>query len=195
MFESWKRTVEERHDLDVVPVMNLFMVLIPFLLMGAAFYQIGVIPSSLPTNLPTDSDVPRTPTKVTVNLIIATDRIELGASSTSLDEEQLEALGGSWPLVDGEYDIEGVQAQLLSIKQRYPASDTLIALPHEQLRYQALVEILDSTREIKSGKAGGEEKGYELYPIVVFSRFIPPPPEQEGVEGEAAEDAPSGGDK
>jgi hypothetical protein len=121
-----------------------------------------------------------------VNLIIAPDRIDLGASSTSLDEEQLAALGGSWPVVDGKYNTEGVQAQLLSIKQRYPASDTLIALPHEELDYQSLVEILDSTREVNTGKPGAEEKSYELYPVVVFSRFIPPPPEEEAAEGEAA---------
>jgi biopolymer transport protein ExbD len=184
--------VEETRELELVPVMNLFMVLIPFLLMGAAFYQIGVIPSSLPTSTPDDSDVPRTPTKVTVNLIITPDRIDLGASSTSLDEEQLEALGGSWPLRDGKYDTEGVQAQLLSIKQRYPHSDTLIALPHEELDYQSLVEILDRTREFEAPPAGGAKKTYELFPVVVFSRFIPPPPADETAEGEAAEDETAG---
>jgi biopolymer transport protein ExbD len=182
LFERWKRTVEETRELELIPVMNLFMVLIPFLLMGAAFYHVGVVPSSLPTHVPDDSDVPRTPTKITANLAVTPDRIELGASSTSLTDEQLAELGGSWPNRDGEYDIEGVQERLVSIKKRYPHSDTMIVLPHEELEYQALVEILDGTRELKRRGEKGERLASPLFPVVVFSRFIPPPPSVDGGE-------------
>ena len=56
MFDRYRRTVEETQDLDLLPVMNLFMVLIPFLLMGAAFFHIGVIPASLPSHTPEVKD-------------------------------------------------------------------------------------------------------------------------------------------
>jgi biopolymer transport protein ExbD len=187
LFERYRKTVEETRELELIPVMNLFMVLIPFLLMGAAFYHVGVIPSSLPTHVPTDSDVPRTPTKITANLAVAPDRLELGASSTSLTDEQLAELGGSWPSRDGEYDIAGVQERLIAIKKRYPHSDTMIVLPHEELEYQTLVEILDSTRELKQKGGQGEGKATPLFPVVVFSRFIPPPPDPEESEGEGVE--------
>ena len=63
----------------------------------------------------------------------------------------------------------------------------MIVLPHEELEYQSLVEILDATREIKAKGKQGERKAYPLFPVVVFSRFIPPPPEpaaDEAAEGE-----------
>ena len=186
MFERWQRTVEETRDLDLLPVMNLFMVLIPFLLMGAAFYHIGVIPSSLPTHTPTQSDVPVTPTTVTINLMIAPDEISMGASSTGLTQEQVDALGAVWRRRGEEYDLDGVRDHLRRIKERYPESNTMIVLPHESIDYETLVHVLDSTRDYPTGRMNreGEEVRADLFPVVVFSRLLTLAPGEEGGEAE-----------
>lgn len=191
MFEKFERAVEETGDLDLIPVMNLFMVLIPFLLMGAAFYHIGTIPASLPAHTPQESDVPETPTTVTVNLIVKEDRIDLSTSSVSLGPEVLDELAATFPKKESGYDVAGVQAHLKTLKQRYPASNTMIVLPFESLDYQSLVELLDSTREYQKGEDdAGEPIFEELFPVVVFSRFVPEGTVQTGHEGEApAEEA------
>lgn len=175
MFQRWHRAVEESQELDLLPVMNLFMVLIPFLLMGAAFFHIGVIPTSLPTHTPQTSDVPATPTTVSVNLSIGPQDISLTASSTSLDEDALSSMAGSWPRKSGKYEVEGLVARLKSIKQKYPKSNTLIALPHADLGYEELVRILDATRDFPTGKTdrSGKDVRADLFPVVVFSRLIP----------------------
>lgn len=199
MFNRWQRAVEETRDLDLLPVMNLFMVLIPFLLMGAAFYHIGVIPTSLPTHTPQQSDVPATPTTVTINLQIAADEISVTASSTGLAQEQLDALGAAWPKRGDDYDVDSVRAHLRTIKERYPESNTMIVLPHESLDYESLVHVLDATRDYPTGQRDdhGEEVRADLFPVVVFSRLITAEPgaEEEGApEGGAAEAAPAGED-
>ena len=175
MFDRWHRAVEESQELDLLPVMNLFMVLIPFLLMGAAFFHVGVIPTSLPTHTPQTSDVPATPVTVSVNLAIGPNAIDLTASSTSLDEDALGELAGSWRRSGEHYQLEGLVKRLKAIKQKYPKSNTLIALPHERLGYDELVRILDATRDYPTGKKdkGGEDVRADLFPVVVFSRFIP----------------------
>lgn len=186
MFEKFDRAVEETGDLDLIPVMNLFMVLIPFLLMGAAFYHIGTIPASLPAHTPQESDVPETPTTVTVNLIVKEDRIDLSTSSVSLGPEVLDELAAAFPNGDGGYDVPAVQAHLKMLKRRYPASNTMIVLPFEGLDYQSLVELLDSTREYEKGEDDAGDPVYEeLFPVVVFSRFVPEGTVQSGREGEA----------
>ena len=43
-----KREDEGPVDLNMVPIMNLFLAMIPFLLMCAAFFQVSVINSRLP---------------------------------------------------------------------------------------------------------------------------------------------------
>lgn len=38
----------EAHDLDLLPIMNLFSILIPFLLSVAVFQKIAIVPTSMP---------------------------------------------------------------------------------------------------------------------------------------------------
>lgn len=173
MFDRFHRSVQETPELDLIPVMNLFMVLIPFLLMGAAFFHISVVPASLPTHTPNASDVPKTPTTVTVNLVLGKSSLDLTASSTSLDEASLATLARSWKKSSKNYPLDEMQAHLKTIKATYPESNTLIAMPHDDAEYQLLVDILDAAREVKTGTdAAGEAVFAELFPVVVFSRFL-----------------------
>jgi len=162
-------------ELNLIGIMNLFMVLIPFLLMGAAFFHIGVISTSLPTHTPDRSDVPQEPRAVTVNLVIRPDGIDLTAAGDGVDPDVLAGLSASWPLRADGYDRAALQGHLVELKQAYPDSKTLVVLPHDGLDYDQLVRILDVCRELEvPGSGGGEPKHAELFPVVVFSRFIAP---------------------
>lgn len=182
MFQRWQEAVDETEtDLNVIPVMNLFMVLIPFLLLGAAFYQIGVIPTSTPTHDPQESDVPKTPKTVAMNIVLGVDELSMSASSTSLTPEELEQLRSAWPAPGGNYDLPSLRAELIDIKARYPESTTVTILPHDDLQYQDLVLVLDTTREYEDGALpGGEPRYRELFPVTVFSRLLK---EEQGEEG------------
>lgn len=173
-FDRWRRATEDAVEINVIPVMNLFMVLIPFLLLGATFFHIGVIPTSTPTLSPSDSDVPKTPTTVAVNLEITEDLLRITASSVSLEPEELEALSAEWPKKNGEYQVDALQRALVEIKQKYPESNTLTVLPFEDLNYQVLVSVLDVTRNRQVGlDAKGEPKIEDIFPVTIFSRFVP----------------------
>lgn len=188
-FQRWKNASEDATDLNVVPVMNLFMVLIPFLLLGATFFHIGVIPTSTPTLSPSESDVPKTPKTVAVNLEVTEDILRISAASVSLTPEELDALAGEWPKKSGKYQVDALQQALVDIKAQYPESNTITVLPHEELNYQDLVGILDKTRNRQRGtNADGEPVFEELFPVTIFSRFVPP--EAEPAEGEGAEALP-----
>ncbi len=181
-FKRWKEASEDASDLNVIPVMNLFMVLIPFLLLGATFFQIGVIPTSTPTLSPSESDVPKTPKTVAVSLTINEEGMRIDCASTSLTPEELAALSSEWPKKSGKYQIDALQQELLDIKRQYPESNTITVLPHEELNYQTLVEVLDKTRNRKVGtNSDGEPVWEELFPVTIFSRYYEPEPDQEGV--------------
>lgn len=179
MFDRYRRTIEETPDLNVIPVMNLFMVLIPFLLLGAAFYQIGVIPTSIPSHNPEESDVPQTPTTVLVNLVIRPDEMRLTCASTSLSEADLADLADTFPNQGKEQDVKALQQHLLMLKERYPKSTTLTVIPHDGLKYQELVYVLDATRERDSGRrtAKNEIVYDELFPVTIFSRLVTDDPD------------------
>lgn len=184
MFEEWRQAREENHDLNLIPVMNLFMVLIPFLLMGAAFFHMAVIPTSTPSHTPGESDVPKTPTTVSASLVIKPDRLSLSFSSTSLSEEEIRDLSAEWPVTDGEMPVEKMQNYLKSIKQKYPESTTLVVLPDGNLSYQNLIEVLDKTREFQDGTNKDGDKVYkELFPVTVFSKLVESDEDESAAEG------------
>lgn len=174
-FDRWRKAKEDAVEINVIPVMNLFMVLIPFLLLGATFFHIGVIPTSTPTLSPSESDVPKTPTTVAVNLEITEEVLRISASSTSLEPDALDTLKAEWPKKNGEYQVQALQKALIDIKSKYPESNTLTVLPFEDLNYQVLVSVLDVTRNRKVGvDEKGDPKIEDIFPVTIFSRFVPP---------------------
>jgi len=173
VFDRYSRVQEETTELNVIPVMNLFMVLIPFLLLGAAFFHISVIPTSTPTHDPHESDVPKTPKTVAVNLVLAHDKADLTASSVSLTPDELHDLAAKWDAPGGKYPLDEIQKQLVSIKEQYPKSNTITILAHDDLGYQELVDVLDHTRERRVGTLANDEPKYEeLFPVTIFSKLL-----------------------
>ncbi|MGF1465123.1 MAG: ExbD/TolR family protein [Sandaracinaceae bacterium] len=188
-FSKWRDAKKQATELDLIPVMNLFMVLIPFLLMGAAFFHVAVVPGSLPQHADTSLDAEQQETRaVTANLVLKADELELTFSGTNLDPASLEPLALSLSRGDEGFDGDAIQQRLRQAKGRYPESKTVIVLPDEDVEYQDLVGVLDLARDYRSGTdTEGEPVMEPLFPVVVFSRLLRPEdlptPEEGGGEG------------
>ena len=160
MSASRLRQARSGPDVDLIPVMNLFVVLIPFLLLSAAFYHVGVIPTSLPSE--GGGAAGEEPgEQVVVSLRIEGDRLELSAHGEG-SEEELEGLAAVLQRDGTELDQLG--RALRAIKARYGASDTVIVVPSRTVPYQDVVAVLDAARSFTEGNS---EKA--LFPVVVLS--------------------------
>lgn len=169
----FKRVRREREtpDVNLIPVMNLFVTLIPFLLLGAAFYHVGVIPASLPTR--SEGAAEEAPTEieaVTMSLLVTAEHFDLSTSTPGLPPEALAVLSRRIPRAEGSSDHSALSDALYQIKQQYPESDTVILLPEPDIEYQDIVHILDTARERPIEGAAGEA----LFPVVVFSQAVIP---------------------
>jgi biopolymer transport protein ExbD len=149
--------------------MNLFVVMIPFMLLSVAFFQLGVIPATLPTHTENTSDVEADTRSVTVSLVINGEGLQVTAMSQSIPEAELNRLAKTLPKREGSYDREALQSWLQSIKQRYGASDTIVLLPAERVGYGELVGIMDAVRYLPGGE-GEDEARHPLFPNIVMSR-------------------------
>jgi len=148
--KSGNRASTDPVDLNMVPIMNLFLAIIPFLLMCAAFFQVSVINASVPalsegTDAPNE-EPPKQLDKVTVNLQIDASGFILSMTGDP-PEEELKALGGTIPKKAGEFDYERLSERLKGIKDRYKKSDTVILLPAKEILYETLVKTMDASRE------------------------------------------------
>ncbi len=169
------RAAKEPADINLTPVMNLFVVLIPFLLLSAAFYHVGVIPTSLPSQSPgPGDDAEPNLKKVTVNLKIDEQEVSISASNGHLPPETLSEVAMTIPhMSDGKPDLETLGKALYSIKSLYPDSDTVVVLPANGVTYKTVVKVLDTAREPKqeATEEGGEDKSIPLFPVAVLSRM------------------------
>ena len=136
-------------DLNMVPIMNLFLAMIPFLLMCAAFFSVSVINASVPA-LSEGSDSADEPKKqldkVTINLQIDKSGFTISASGDPPPEE-LAKIGGTIPKKAGEYDFVKLTERMKAIKDRYKKSDTVVLLPAKDILYNTLIDTMDAARE------------------------------------------------
>jgi biopolymer transport protein ExbD len=156
---------EQDTDIDMVPIMNMFLVLIPFLLMSASFLHLKAINTSVPVMAESTNTPPKeNDVKVTVVVEIGERRIKLSALSEVLDDDALNKLEAVITREKSEvHPLEQMVARLEGIKSLYPSSDTLILMPSETVLYDTIIQTMDAARN--SGET-------PLFPNVVLSAKV-----------------------
>lgn len=152
-FSRKSKMAEADPELDMVPIMNMFLVLIPFLLLSASFLHIKVINTSVPvlasgTSSVDDTDKQKkSDVKVRVIVELKTNKIVLSAMSDELDYKELKNLGGEIGNNDnGDFSLEQLAVQLEQIKDKYPKSDTVVLVPGVNVLYETIIKAMDVSR-------------------------------------------------
>ena len=158
-----RRVSDEETEPNMVPIMNMFMVLIPFLLMSASFFHIKAINTSVPVHAEAniEASVKNPDIKVTVVMEIKKDRFHLSALSDQLDAKALQKLEATIvkPAITSK-PLEALAVFLKDIKTQYPASDTMILIPDDAVVYDEIVWAMDCARNMEQ---------HPLFPNVVLS--------------------------
>ena len=147
----------------MIPIMNMFMVLIPFLLMSASFFHIKAINTSIPIHADTSSKATpeKKSRKITVVLEINAANVRISALSDTPNDIQLTAMETVLPNSNGlELAVAAIAKHLKKMKQSYPDSDTMILIPDDAVTYREIVRAMDCARAYQSEV---------LFPNVVLS--------------------------
>ncbi len=152
--------------MDMVPIMNMFLVLVPFLLMSASFLHIKAINTSVPVLAAAVKQKPADPSlKTTVILELSKTAITLSLNADTLKPKDASRWHRRFPKkADNTFPLEMLAAHLERVKTAYPASDTLIIVPHGDVLYDTIIQTMDVARY------GEAEK--KLFPNVVISGKI-----------------------
>lgn len=156
---------EEDTEIEMVPIMNMFLVLIPFLLLSASFFHIKAINTSVPvlsTGTAEDSkDASKPEIKITVILELRKNRMILTAMSDEIGYYDLVKLGTTIKATsDYVYPMDQMTSHLRAVKDKYPKSDTMILVPRGETDYGTIIQAMDAARAFNSN---------ELFPNVVLS--------------------------
>jgi biopolymer transport protein ExbD len=159
-----RKANREEDDPDMVPVMNLFLVLIPFLLMSASFYHLKAINTSVPVLSEQNENMEeeaKKEIKLTVIVEIKEKQIDVSALSGEVEAGMLKGLERTIDRKNSdEQTMKALSDCLEKIKSDFPASDTVIIIPEEDVVYDTIIQTMDVARYYNENP---------LFPKVVLS--------------------------
>ena len=133
----------ETPDLELMPMLNVFISIIPMLLLSAAFVQLGVIDTGLPTSaatvVPAESKADA-PLPVTIQIRAADYLVESdGAPARSIPRSSVAgatADPGRLPL----------EATLRAIAAQHEKKPEVRIVPGARTRYEEIISVMDLAR-------------------------------------------------
>ncbi len=129
--------------MDVTPIMNMFIILIPFLVSMAVFSQLSVLRFSLPA----DGGTGRVKDVKELPLTVAMTADELAITR---GEEILVVL----PRIDGVYDYESLSASLSSLGAGLEDGQNIVIAVDDDVRFEDVVGCMDHCRDSGFPKIG-----------------------------------------
>ena len=161
-FLNRRHRSEEDPELNMIPIMNIFLVIIPFLLTSVSFFHIQAISTSVPVLADSSPSIEKPPEiKLTVIVEMQPEAMRLSAIANELSPEVLGQYDQRIKLAaTGVYPLRQLTEYLQSLKRIYPASDTIILIPDNTVIYDSIIQAMDAARNFNESP---------LFPNVVLS--------------------------
>ena len=140
---------------DLVPLMNLFLIIIPFLILMMVVTQIAMIALNFTHGTATEKQGggPLNGTSVTqknipeITIIIMASQDSLGTTFPGFEIREPEKTKDKVGLVNGYYDYGKLDEKLKAIRQRYPDLQDISVAPYDDVLYDTLIKTIDLCRE------------------------------------------------
>ena len=142
-----------RHEINVVPMVDMMLILVFFLIFSAVFTKTNILELNLPG---ADAAVPDLPQGLNLEVIIRKSGIEIADRGTGL----LKTL----PITGESYDLKGVSDYLQLVKSKYPDKTDATILLEQDIEYDTLVKVMDTVRVFQV--PGSQWDMAELFPDV-----------------------------
>ena len=124
-----------RNDLNIVPMIDMMVILVFFLLFTAVFSNTNILELNLPAP---NSSVPELPKGLQLEVIVRHTGIEIADRNSGVLR--------SLPMKDGQYDYAGLSEYLQFVKAKYPTVLAANVLLEQDIQYDVLVQTMDNVR-------------------------------------------------
>ncbi len=141
-----RRELPGAYEINVTPVLNLFICLIPFLLISAVFVQLSII----------ETDAPATSTATSTKAVsLAMVIISNQGMTVAGFGPIMKANKGTvrLPKKGKSYDYNGLTKLLEKLKQSDPKAEDLLIMAAPDIRYETIIAVMDAARQNPDGKA------------------------------------------
>src|SRR5215472_3497313 len=120
-------------ELLLVPMIDIFTVLVTFLLMTAVFSRIAIMQIDLPSSV---SPKPEEP-KFRLEVIVRQDGFVLSDGKQAID---------TIPKLGGAYDLNALTEHVLAVKREHPTAEDASVLSEPRVPYDELIQVMDAIR-------------------------------------------------
>ena len=134
MQSSYSDRLKKPAELMLVPMIDIFTVLVTFLLMTAVFSRLTIMQLQLPSATDASSGPPPA---FRLEVIVRKDGFELTDGSDRI---------GAIPKANGKYDFDALSAKAVSLKRDFPKSDDASVLLEKDIEYDYLIQVMDTVR-------------------------------------------------
>jgi len=141
----YRRRSADPPELDMTTFLNLMVVLVPFLLIGAVFSRITIVELNLPTS------------NVSGGESEPSYRIEVIVRESGLQLTDGKVVLANIPKVDEEYDLQTLSEHVVALKQSHPDDQDASVLLEPNIEYDHLIRVMDAVRGAEMQSEGEEE--------------------------------------
>jgi biopolymer transport protein ExbD len=131
-----QRRARKPAELMLVPMIDIFVVLVTFLLMTAVFSRIAILELDLPSAASPSASEP-------------TFRLEVIVRKQGLELTNGSSLIATIPNKDGGYDLKSLSELALALKRDYPDADDASVLMEPEIEYDHLIQVMDAIRSVE----------------------------------------------
>jgi biopolymer transport protein ExbD len=133
-------------DVDVTPVMNVFVILIPFLVSMAVFTHVSIIEFSVPPDMGQGTGDTSGKPKLKLTLLLTESFLGITEGENLLD---------SLPVLDnGIYQFDSLSARLSVRRSQSEFPDEIIVASRDGVPFKYAVKAMDVSRECGFSKIG-----------------------------------------
>ena len=145
-----------RHDLNMVPMIDMMIILVFFLIFTAVFSKTNILELNLPGST---ASVPELPKGLQLEVIVREDSIDVADRATGVLR--------SLPNTANGYDLTELGNYLGLVKTRFPDNHSATILLAPEISYDVLVQVMDAVRvRVVPAVAGAAPSQAELFPEI-----------------------------
>jgi biopolymer transport protein ExbD len=148
----YRRRSAEAPELDMTTFLNLMVVLVPFLLIGAVFSRMTIVELDLPTSA------------AAAGASEPSYRIEVIVRESGLQLTDGKVVLAAIPKVDGEYDLGTLSEHVVALKLSHGEDEDASVLLEPSIEYDHLIQVMDAVR-------GAEMQGEDESEVVKMALF------------------------
>ena len=166
-------SAESTFELNLAPMMDMLVSIIPFMLLSAIYMQIMLINVPLPEPVAKALAEDRALTQREVSIQV--DMKPSIGFAISVKDEKGKVTEYTVPRAGSEYDYKALHGRLVTIKQQFPKVFRLELNPDETANYKSIVKVMDASHGMEATDPKIKIDNAEtplLFPDVVLSNVM-----------------------